>query len=185
MSRFQSPLEITIISAEGLIYRSRSVTKNIFVTVRTDPTNHQSSSVDEAGGCNPSWNKKLQLALPASSTKLVVGVEVRRKTSSGSQLIGIANIPMSDIFGDYVPSSHLHFLSYRLRESDGGKNGIINLSIKMVGHPETGYPVASPMGKISPYNSKYNTSCAFGTEIPMTRPYVHHVRDQPIPVGSN
>ncbi|RWR86615.1 BON1-associated protein 2 [Cinnamomum micranthum f. kanehirae] len=160
MSRFQSPLEITVISAEGLVYRNRSITKNIFVTVRTDPTNHQSTSVDEAGGCNPSWNEKLQLALPAaSSAKLVVGVEVRRKTStSGSQLIGIANIPMSDIFGDYVPSSHLHFLSYRLRESDGKKNGIINLSIKMVGRPEIGYPVA----------------CGFGAQIPLTRPsYVH------------
>ncbi|XXG77747.1 hypothetical protein AAC387_Pa08g1841 [Persea americana] len=179
MSKSQSPaLELTIVSAEGLRYGNRSITKNAFVTVRTDPTNQQSTAVDQNGGSYPSWNEKFHLPLPPSA-KWVVAVEVRRKTSSGSQLVGMANIPKADIVGDYIPPYHIHFLSYRLRGSDGGKNGIINLSIKMVGHPETGYPVISPMGKMSSNSmcsSSSSSSCGFVIGYPVTKPQVHHVR---------
>ncbi|XP_059654222.1 BON1-associated protein 1-like [Cornus florida] len=58
-------------------------------------------------------------------------VEVQCKTSSGTKVIGIARIPATDFVGGYIPDTYLHFLSYRLRDVSGERNGIINLSVRM------------------------------------------------------
>ncbi|XP_058106637.1 BON1-associated protein 2-like [Magnolia sinica] len=143
-SRF---LEITVISAEALCISNNLIKKNAFVTVQTDSCNCISTSVDRDGGGYPTWNEKLQLPLPANARSIAVMVQC--KTSSGSsKMIGMANIPMSDIVGGYVPAHHLHFLSYRLRQQDGERNGIINLSIKMVGPVNVSRPL-HPLEKIN------------------------------------
>ncbi|KAJ6679621.1 INGRESSION PROTEIN FIC1 [Salix purpurea] len=49
----------------------------------------------------------------------------------GDRVIGTASLPVSDILGDYTPESHLHFLSYRLRDARGERNGIINVSARV------------------------------------------------------
>lgn len=186
MSKFQSPsLEITVVSAEGLRHRNRSITKNAFVTVRTDPTNYVSTTEDQDGGSCPSWNERLHVALPATAN-WTVDVEVRRRTSSsGSQLIAVAHIPKSDIVGDYIPPNHLRFLSYRLRGSDGARNGIINLSIRMVGHLEIGHPAIPTVGKKSSSNLMTSSCGGAVTGIPMGVPYVHHGTARGIPVWLN
>ncbi|KAL6005621.1 hypothetical protein ACLOJK_006191 [Asimina triloba] len=122
-------LDITVVSAEALSISDRPVKKNAFVTARTD-SGSASTSADEDGGGYPTWNEKLQLPLPAGGS---ITVEVQCKTSSGPRMVGMAKIPMSDIVGGYVPAHHTHFLSYRLRQPDGGRNGIINLCVKLVG----------------------------------------------------
>ncbi|XP_058086275.1 BON1-associated protein 2-like [Magnolia sinica] len=124
-------LDITAISAEGLRIGSRSIKKNVFMTVRTDSQNYQSTNVDHNSGSYPTWNEKLQLPLPPNARS--IAVEVLCKTVTGLKTVGSVNIPISDITEDYLPASRLHFLSYRLRDPDGQPNGIVNLKIRMVG----------------------------------------------------
>lgn len=59
-----------------------------------------------------------------------ITVEVQCKTSMGNKTVGVARVPVSDFVGEYVPQSYLHFLSYRLRDYKGEKNGIINISVR-------------------------------------------------------
>ncbi|KAI4369900.1 hypothetical protein MLD38_018295 [Melastoma candidum] len=135
-------LEITVISAEDLTANGRPIKNNAFALLKTDdtgrgPSSHCSCSksystrIDEDGGHSPSWNEKITVKLPVSSLGVVV--EVLRKGSSRDKMVGMARIPKSDFTGEYsVPvTNHLHFLSYRLRDPRGVKNGIINLSIRV------------------------------------------------------
>ncbi|KAL0379570.1 UNVERIFIED_CONTAM: hypothetical protein Sangu_0021300 [Sesamum angustifolium] len=50
---------------------------------------------------------------------------------SPANIVGTANIPVSDFAGGFLPANYLSFLSYRLRDANGEKNGIINLSVKV------------------------------------------------------
>ncbi|XP_077242579.1 BON1-associated protein 2-like [Tasmannia lanceolata] len=161
-------LEITVISAEKLTIAGRWIKKNAFVTVRTDSHNYRSTSVDRHGGSFPSWNEKLQLALPVSVKSF--SVDVNCKTASGGlTMVGTANIPVSDILGDYVPAYYLHFLSYRLRGRDGERNGIVNLAVRLVG-PEcrdglTVKPMWTPSLPVSA--RKMNCGSGVGVGIPV------------------
>ncbi|GMN61278.1 hypothetical protein TIFTF001_030360 [Ficus carica] len=120
-------LEITVLSGEDLRIYRRSVKKNAFVVVRTDTNNFQTTEID--GGSDPSWNEKFLLGLPSHAHG--VTLEVHCKTVFGNIIVGAASVPVSDIVGGYVPETHLRFLSYRLKDSRGGRNGIINISVRM------------------------------------------------------
>ncbi|KAL3829632.1 hypothetical protein ACJIZ3_018434 [Penstemon smallii] len=121
-------IEVTVISAEGLlITRREPVKKNAFVVVRSDPFNSKSTGMDTVGGNYPAWKEKLVLELPAHARFISV------ETHSGSKFIGSANIPVSDFSGGYLPDNYLSFLSYRLKDANGEKNGIINLSVMVKG----------------------------------------------------
>ncbi|KAH7863693.1 hypothetical protein Vadar_020797 [Vaccinium darrowii] len=125
-------LEVTIISGEGLrVDRRRQVKKKAFVVVRTNSQNSRSTKADFDGGSFPAWNEKLVLEMPAHARFLTV--EVRCKVNSGDKVVGTAKIPVSDFAGGYFPPNYLHFLSYRLRDSGGERNGIINLSVRVKG----------------------------------------------------
>ncbi|XP_068331309.1 BON1-associated protein 2-like [Pyrus communis] len=123
-------LEIKVISAENLQLDRKPIKKNASVTVRTD-TNSQfrTTDMDTEGGAYPRWNETLVLDLPTHSKSITV--EVQCKTSSSVRTIGTATIPASDFVGGYVPEGYLHFLSYRLRDHKGERNGIINISVSM------------------------------------------------------
>lgn len=121
-------IEVTVISAEGLVERRKQrVKKNAFVVVRSDPYNSRSTGMDKEGGSYPAWNEKLVMELPANARFLTV------EAHSGSRTVGAANIPVSDFVGGSLPLNYLSFLSYRLRDANGDKNGIVNLSIKVKG----------------------------------------------------
>ncbi|TQE04556.1 hypothetical protein C1H46_009863 [Malus baccata] len=147
-------LEITVISAENLKLDRKPIKKNSSVTVRTD-TNCQfrTTDMDTDGGSYPRWNEKLVLDFPEHSRYLTV--EVQCKSSYGVRTVGTATIPASDFVGGYVPEGYLHFLSYRLRDHRGERNGIINISVRMKvpemyacsssttsSHSRMGFPVA-------------------------------------------
>ncbi|PIN21994.1 hypothetical protein CDL12_05294 [Handroanthus impetiginosus] len=115
-----------------LLNRKKPVKKNAFVVVRCDPFNSRSTGMDREGGSYPAWNEKLVMELPVHSRFITV------EAHSGSKLIGTANIPVSDFAGGYLPENYLSFLSYRLRNANGEKNGIINLSVKVKGEGAKG-----------------------------------------------
>lgn len=121
-------LEVTVISGENLRTNRRPVKKNTFVVIRTDSNNVCTTKMDADGGSYPSWNEKLVVDVPLHVR--FITVEVQCKTSVGNKIVGVARIPVSDFVGGYVPQSYLHFLSYRLRDYKGERNGIINISVR-------------------------------------------------------
>ncbi|XVF73259.1 hypothetical protein PTKIN_Ptkin12aG0187400 [Pterospermum kingtungense] len=123
-------LEITILSGEDLRVDNKSVKKNAFVIVSVDPFNYRTTEMDGEGGSYPSWNDKLVMDMPMQTR--FITVEVKCKASSNSdKTVGIARIPVTDFIGGYSPETCLQFLSYRLRDPKGLKNGIINVSVRV------------------------------------------------------
>lgn len=123
-------VEITILSGEDLRIDRKSVKKNAFVIVRVDPFNFRTTNIDTLGGSYPTWNEKLDIDLPDNSRYITLEVHCK-SNSSGKRNIGTVNVPVSDFIGGYLPENYLHFLSYRLRDSSGEKNGIINISVRV------------------------------------------------------
>ncbi|KAF9617559.1 hypothetical protein IFM89_037371 [Coptis chinensis] len=123
-------LEIKIISAEDLRIDSRSTKKNAFVTIRTAANKLISTSMDSEGGSYPSWHENFELPLPHNVNH--ISLDVKCMNGSTVRTIGSASIPCSDFLEDWVPPNCLHFLSYRLRDSDGKRNGIVNLCIRLI-----------------------------------------------------
>ncbi|KAK7349554.1 hypothetical protein VNO77_07005 [Canavalia gladiata] len=124
-------VEITILSAENLQMNKKSIKGNAFVTVQSDARNEVcSTKVDSEGGSYPSWNEKVVIEVPSHAR--FITAEVRCKTSStGSNSVGFARIPVSDFVGGYVPENQLHFLSYRLWDGKVKRNGVINISVRV------------------------------------------------------
>ncbi|KAK4418681.1 BON1-associated protein 2 [Sesamum alatum] len=119
-------IEVTVISAEGLLVNRKQPGKEkTFVVVRSDPFHSRSTGMDPNGGSYPEWKEKLVMELPLHARFVTVEVH------SGSKIVGTANIPVSDFAGGFLPENYLSFLSYRLRDANGEKNGIVNLSVKV------------------------------------------------------
>ncbi|XP_057980459.1 BON1-associated protein 2-like [Malania oleifera] len=149
-------LEITVISGEGLRLGGRRKAKNAFVTIRTDHYNSRTTRVDPEGGSHPSWNEKLVVDLPVHSRFVTVAVQCR--AGSGTRPVGTALIPATDFFGGYTPENYLHFLSYRLRDPTGVRNGIINISVRVKAAPEVG-GVSSWTELSRPYRVEGSLAC--------------------------
>ncbi|XP_056160609.1 BON1-associated protein 2-like [Syzygium oleosum] len=123
-------LEVTVISGEDLRINDRPIKNNAFVTVKADcgsPWSHDSTKPDDQGESYPYWDEKLHVDLPAGSRHLVVEV-LRRSSSAGDRPVGTAWIPVSD----FIYTNYARFLSYRLRDAKGLRNGIINISVRVV-----------------------------------------------------
>ncbi|CAL1404293.1 unnamed protein product [Linum trigynum] len=126
-------LEFTLLSAEDLRLDGRPVKKNAFAVVRSesDPSNSGSTRADLDGGSYPLWNERVVVAIPLSNGS--VTVEVRCRVGSGNRVVGAVAVPVSDFSGESTPEDYLHFLSYRLRDPKGVKNGIVNFSVRVIG----------------------------------------------------
>ncbi|BFG21875.1 hypothetical protein CerSpe_081490 [Prunus speciosa] len=152
MATTSRKLEITVISAENLQLDRKPIKKNASATVRAEKESQfRTTDMDTEGGAYPKWNEKLVLDLPLHARSLTV--EIHCKTSYGVRTIGTAKIPVSDFVGGFVPEGYLHFLSYRLRNNRGERNGIVNISVRMQApelkacattssHSSMGFPVA-------------------------------------------
>ncbi|KAL3737727.1 hypothetical protein ACJRO7_019284 [Eucalyptus globulus] len=138
-------LEITLISGENLRLNKKPV-KNAVVAVRVEAGHECSTKPAPDKGTNPQWNEKLAFDLPLHAG--FITLEVKCRSSSGSyKLVGGATVPVSDLAGEPgTPEGHVHFLSYRLRDSNGVQtDGIINISAKMSGPaPAHKYEVPRP-----------------------------------------
>ncbi|KAF8045803.1 hypothetical protein N665_4385s0001 [Sinapis alba] len=124
-------LEITAISAEGLLDGRKPVKKNAFVSFDCDGATVR-TRVDEVGGDYPVWEDKLEteISLPEEKKKeslmMYVGVYCKEKH------VGTARVPVKDFTGGYAPEGFLHCLSYRLWDEFGKRNGIVNFMARIV-----------------------------------------------------
>ncbi|KAJ1392604.1 C2 domain [Sesbania bispinosa] len=124
-------VEMTILSAENLQVNKKLIKGNAFVTVQSDGNSDVGTTkVDSEGGSYPSWNEKIVMDVPLHAR--FVTIEVKCKTSStGSNSVGMARIPVSDFIASFVPENQLQFLSYRLWDSKVRRNGVINISVRV------------------------------------------------------
>ncbi|KAJ8748981.1 hypothetical protein K2173_013420 [Erythroxylum novogranatense] len=123
-------LEITILSAENLCVNKKAVEKNSFVVVKVDPLNFYATRAESEGGCSPSWNEKLVMAMPMKAW--FITLQVISKVGSAYRVIGGVNVPVSDFFGSHkTAENYAHLLSYRLKDEKCDKTGVINVSIKV------------------------------------------------------
>ncbi|KAI3701149.1 hypothetical protein L2E82_45794 [Cichorium intybus] len=131
LSQKNGALQLTIISAEDLsLTKTHLVKKNTYVVIKVDSNNDQITTMDTQNGSYPSWNEKFLIDVPMHVKSFTL--EVRCKNFSGHHVVGSARVPMSDFIGGYFPCNYLQFLSYRLRDRYDERNGIINLSVKMM-----------------------------------------------------
>ena len=116
-------IEITILSAENLSMKGKPVRKNTYVVVQA-----QSSTTK----FYPSWNEKFSVELSMHEARFIT-LEVQCKTWLGVRSVGAAQVAVSDFFGGFVGSEScwLQFLSYRLWDRKGQRNGIINFSLRV------------------------------------------------------
>ena len=127
-------LELTVLSADDLRVSGKPATKNVFVVVRAESlTSHTTSfKGDDGGNGFVSWNEKFMVDVAPHARS--IAFEVKCKTPMGSvKDVGVARIALSDFMGTVVPDHCLQFLSYRLRDWDGLRNGVINFSVRAAG----------------------------------------------------
>ncbi|CAI0386922.1 unnamed protein product [Linum tenue] len=84
-----------------------------------------------------------------------VTVEVQCRVGSGNRVVGAVAVPVSDFLGDLTPEDYLHFLSYRLRDPRGVKNGIVNFSVRVIGGGGRGCSCSAAARKGAPPSSSW------------------------------
>ncbi|KAL4377105.1 hypothetical protein GQ457_02G000610 [Hibiscus cannabinus] len=131
METKSSTLEITILSAEDLRIDKKPVKKNAFVVVSIGAFNDKATKMDREGGSYPSWNDKLVMDMPMQTRFITLQVKYCKSSSGGERTVGVARIPVTDFVGGYSPETCLQYLSYRLRDPKGLKNGIINVCLRL------------------------------------------------------
>ncbi|KAJ1414824.1 C2 domain [Sesbania bispinosa] len=138
-------LELTVLSAEDLRVDRKLNAKNLYVVVRAESiTSYTTSTVvteydSEDGGNNnnnnnPTWNEKLLVDVPAHARCITLEVKYCKSSSSTSSTgkdIGVARIAVSDFLGG-AEDHCLKMLSYRLRDWEGRRNGVLHFSVRVV-----------------------------------------------------
>ncbi|KAK7256693.1 hypothetical protein RIF29_30150 [Crotalaria pallida] len=142
-------LEITVLSAEDLRVDCKPATKNLYVVVRPESIKSYTTAMAEEGNVNPSWNQKFMVDMPMHAR--CITFEVKCKTSMGVKDVGVARVAASEFLGGVVPDHCLQFLSFRLRDWEGRRNGVLNFSVRAI----------SPGYVAAPVTEKVGSSCGF------------------------
>ncbi|MED6158997.1 hypothetical protein PIB30_038233 [Stylosanthes scabra] len=130
-------LEITVISGENI-----HVKEEAYVVVRaeslkscTTKAAKNTNIVTNNNICSSliSWNEKLLLEIPMHARSITFEVQSKSSGASSARSVGVARIAVSDIFlgGSGCGDGHGgNVLSYRLRDWDGRRNGVIHFSVR-------------------------------------------------------
>ncbi|KAL1367305.1 hypothetical protein HN51_021349 [Arachis hypogaea] len=167
-------IEITVISSENVHVKEES-----YVVVRAESlkccttktakntdiiinNNHSSSLI--------SWNEKLLLEIPMHARSITFEVQCKNSRASSARPVGVARIAISDIllggsgFGGNSGGDN-NVLSYRLRDWDGRRNGVIHFSVTtakaMAAVEEAVKPVEDHMKK----NNKNSNEVVLGVPL--------------------
>ncbi|KAK7256691.1 hypothetical protein RIF29_30148 [Crotalaria pallida] len=104
----------------------KPATKNLYVVVRPESIKSYTTAMAEEGNVNPSWNQKFMVDMPMHAR--CITFEVKCKTSMGVKDVGVARVAASEFLGGVVPDHCLQFLSFRLRDWEGRRNGVLNFT---------------------------------------------------------
>ncbi|KAK7349559.1 hypothetical protein VNO77_07010 [Canavalia gladiata] len=121
-------VEITVISGEDL-----RVKEDPYVVVRAESLNCCTTKMAEDSGDNKSslfsWNEKLMVNIPMHAKSITF--EVQCNKFKNVRPIAVARISLSDLLNDAVPKNTFQLFSYRLRDWEGKRNGIIHFAVRM------------------------------------------------------
>ncbi|XP_020219709.1 BON1-associated protein 2 [Cajanus cajan] len=107
--------------------KGKPIRKDAYVVVHTQSCTRFFTTQEE-GGSNPLWNERFMV----DGAKCVT-LEVQCKTWLGVRSVGAARIPVDDFLGGFVAGNNrVQFLSYRLWDGKGRRNGVINFSVRVV-----------------------------------------------------
>ncbi|KAL3516069.1 hypothetical protein ACH5RR_022971 [Cinchona calisaya] len=134
------PLDITLISAEGLKDVSMFSKMDVYVvvTISGHPKNKNQNKthVDKNGGTNPKWNHHMKFTIDEASVNnpgISLLIRLKSDSSFGSDKeIGEVNIPIPELFngGDTNKNSGERVVEYPVRTSSGKAKGNIKFSYK-------------------------------------------------------
>ncbi|XP_054782917.1 uncharacterized protein LOC129290224 [Prosopis cineraria] len=135
-------LEVTVISGHNLCIGQNPVTEDMHVVVRTESLNCWTTTMAKQGGDGSGsgycaiWNDKLMVEAPLHAKSITFEVEC--KTSKGVvRSIGLARIAISDVVPKEEGCSS-EVLSYRLRNWEGRRSGVISFSVKTKKYEDDG-----------------------------------------------
>ncbi|XP_058745586.1 BON1-associated protein 2-like [Vicia villosa] len=119
-------LEITVISGENI-----QVSEDAYVVVRGESLDcYTTKTVKDNNSSFLSWNEKFLLDMPLHARSITF--EVQCKKFKGVHPIGVARIAVADFLDGGESESCMQVLSYRLRDWEGRKNGVIHFGVKVV-----------------------------------------------------
>ncbi|KAK7294987.1 hypothetical protein RJT34_17888 [Clitoria ternatea] len=119
-------LELTVLSLDELYVDPKLETRNLFVVVRAESIKCYTTGMATTGSDyerKPLWNEKLLVEMPTHARSITLEVKCK---SSCVKDVGVARIALSDFLGDEV-----QFLSYRLRDWEGRRSGVLNFSVRV------------------------------------------------------
>ncbi|CAK8560895.1 unnamed protein product [Lathyrus sativus] len=120
-------LEITVISGEN-IHASES--EDAYVVVRGESLDCYTTKTVKDNSSFLLWNEKFLLDMPLHARS--VTFEVQSKKFKGVRPIGVARIAVVDFLNDSESENCMQVLSYRLRDWEGRKNGVIHFGVRVV-----------------------------------------------------
>ncbi|KAI9110128.1 hypothetical protein K1719_019169 [Acacia pycnantha] len=103
----------------------------MYAVVRTESVKSWSTKMAEQGAESRTslWNEKLMVEMPCHAKSITL--EVKSKTAKGAvRSIGLARIAIWEVLPKQEACSEV--LSYRLRNWEGRRSGVINFSVKPV-----------------------------------------------------
>lgn len=134
-------LEVMIISAEDLKNVKRIGKKmRCYAVAYMDPDHKASTSIDQEGVINPTWNEKLLLTTDdelLSNVLAAITVEIYSYSHIRDRLVGTARILISELLtgGDPAkPSDNpIQCLAVQVRRPSGRPQGILNIWVPPTG----------------------------------------------------
>ncbi|CAL0318338.1 unnamed protein product [Lupinus luteus] len=123
-------LEITVMSGENIRVDQNPTPEDVYVVVRPESINCYTTKMAKGEEGLHAWNEKFLLDIPMHAKSITF--EVQCKKYKGFRPIGVARIALSELVdGQGKENNCIQMFSYRLRDWDGRRNGVIHFSVRI------------------------------------------------------
>ncbi|XP_047335884.1 protein SRC2-like [Impatiens glandulifera] len=186
-------LEINVRSAKHLSnvnYISKmDVYAVVFISGDSKSSEKFKTTIDRAGGTNPSWNFPIQFSIDESAARqnrLTLVINLRCHRFLCDKNIGEIRVPIKDLLAPAAAGvNRPQFVTYQVRKPSGSpRGGELLFSYKWadkriaakVEEPVTAYPIAcSGSGVYCPVIPKADPYSAAGSLYPKVEPYIYQL----------
>ncbi|XVF21925.1 hypothetical protein REPUB_Repub12eG0131000 [Reevesia pubescens] len=173
------PLEITVISAEGLKKVKHLTKMDVYVVVKIsgDSSTERKTPVHKDGGTNPKWNHPMQFTINeslAQTNGLVVTFKlICCRTIRSDKEIGEAHIPLKELLDSAGNSNSTKYVTYPVKKPSGKPKGKLNFLFRFgekTPNAVPAYPVL--LSAMNPIYPQPHTAAAVPAYPPVDYPLV-------------